>query len=128
VAIIGRFWVATEGLRYATPQLRFSASTVQSLSVSKLHKRLSCASTLRMAWELHGARIAGLDNANPVNRSFGSGSVCFPQGLQGRQASERVIDCIQNAKCAENPKEEQHELVVRLPLRRQSSRHWLGQI
>src|SRR5258705_12111170 len=34
-----------EGLLHAMPQLLFPASTVQSLSVSKLHKRPSWAST-----------------------------------------------------------------------------------
>jgi hypothetical protein len=35
-----------ERLLYATPQLRFPASTFQALSVSELRKRSSCASTL----------------------------------------------------------------------------------
>src|SRR5260370_13208053 len=41
-----------EGLLPATPQLPFPASTSQALSVSELRKRLSCARTSEMVWEL----------------------------------------------------------------------------
>ncbi len=73
------------GLRHVMPQLPVPTSTVQALSVSELRKRLSCASTSEMVWELHGARIAGLDNGvvgyfetalglSTTNPSSGSGS------------------------------------------------------
>src|SRR6266851_1207063 len=54
-----------EGLLHATPQLLFAASTPQALSVSELHKRLSCASTFKGKITAQSSRSSSDESSQP---------------------------------------------------------------